>query len=91
MQSTRNSGSNSNLSSTGTNENVYSVRADIWASYDGDQKQLYNQIMRTELQRKDELLQNIDSECRDTVREHFDNILSSVIQSVIRHTDLALA
>lgn len=94
MQTSRNQGRNEqgteNLG-TQLGDNQFEVNPRIWSTLDGDQREIFNRVYETERQRKNELIENLSTECRDTVSMHFDHIIQNVILNVVRHVDLKFA
>lgn len=72
-------------------ENRYNLPTGTWENFDDDQKELYNTIFEREKNRRETLLQQLAPDCRNTVSQHFDNIVSTIIQDVIQQTNLTMA
>jgi hypothetical protein len=66
----------------------YNIPQQMWNNFDDRQRQTFSRVYEQERSRRQELIQNLNPECQDMVRQYFDEIVGSIIADVVSHNTL---
>lgn len=67
---------------------TYNIPQQMWNNFDDRQRQTFSRVYDQERSRRQELIQNLNPECQDMVRQYFDEIVGSIIADVVSHNTL---